>query len=102
MYGTVARMKVRPGSLDGLRRFAESEANLEIRGYKGTVVYHMDEDPNEIFLAVLFEDRESYMANAESPDQDQRFKEMMKFLAAEPEWHDGEIIFSDVAEAVPC
>ena len=44
-----------------------------------------------------FKDKESYVANARDPKQDERFRKMREFLAADPEWHDGEIIRSDSA-----
>jgi hypothetical protein len=52
----------------------------------------MDKDPNEIYMAVVFKDKASYVANAEDPKQDERYRRMLQFLAGEPEWHDGEII----------
>jgi hypothetical protein len=57
----------------------------------------MDRDPNELYMAVAFKDKESYVANARDPKQDERFRKMREFLAADPDWHDGEIIASDTA-----
>jgi heme-degrading monooxygenase HmoA len=94
MYGTVARMKVRPGALEALKRFAEAESNSSIKGYKAQYVYQMDNDPNEVYVVVVFDSKESYFANADSPEQSERYGEMMKYLAGEPEWHDGEIIYA--------
>ena len=45
---------------------------------------------------VVFESREAYWANAQSPDQNQRYQEMRALMLADPEWHDGEIV--DVVE----
>jgi quinol monooxygenase YgiN len=97
MYGTVARMKVKPGAIEALKRLAEDESDGKIKGYRGQYVYQMDENPNEIYLAVMFDSKESYFANADSPEQNERFEEMMKYLAKEPEWHDGEIIFAHMS-----
>jgi hypothetical protein len=52
----------------------------------------MDADPQEYYLAVVFENKEAYWANAQSPEQHTRFEQMMALLEGEPEWHDGEII----------
>lgn len=93
MYGTVARMKVKPGAVDAFKRFGENYSAETVKGYIGQYIYKMDNDPNELYLAVLFDSKESYRANAESPEQNERFQEMMQYLAAEPEWHDGEIVF---------
>jgi quinol monooxygenase YgiN len=96
MYGTVARMKVKPGAVEALKKLSAQDANAGMAGYVGQYVYQMDNDPNELFLTVLFKDKKSYVANADSPEQNERYKEMAQYFAAEPDWHDGEIIFSDL------
>jgi heme-degrading monooxygenase HmoA len=62
-------------------------------GFVAQYVYHMDDNPNEFYTAVVFESREAYFANANSPEQHERFLKMMELMAAEPEWHDGQIIY---------
>ena len=52
----------------------------------------MDADPGEVFLVAIFESKEAYWANANSPEQDQRFQEFRALMLADPEWHDGEIV----------
>ena len=56
----------------------------------------MDSDPTHLILAVLFESKEAYEANASSPEQDERFHKMMALLAGEPQWNDGEIVSSEL------
>jgi len=70
---------------------------LKIPGFVSTMVYRMDTDPNELYMAVAFKDKESYVANARDTKQDERFRRMRAMLTADPEWHDGEIIASDSA-----
>jgi quinol monooxygenase YgiN len=55
-------------------------------------VYQMDADPGEIFLVAVFESKEAYWANANSPEQHQRFTELRALLLEDPQWHDGAII----------
>jgi len=55
-------------------------------------VYQMDDDANVLYLAVMFESKAAYQANAERPETNAQFEKMMQFLAAEPEWHDGEVM----------
>ena len=93
MYGTIARMRVKPGALDQLRALSEREQQ-EIPGLIGQYVYRMDADPNIFYLVVVFESRESYVANAQSPEQHQRYLEMVSLLDGPPEWHHGEILFA--------
>ena len=37
----------------------------------------------------VFDDADAYRANAESPDQDARYREMRSLLADDPDWLDG-------------
>jgi hypothetical protein len=97
MYGTVARMRLRPGMEAKLKEDMAQYERLKIPGFVSTMVYRMDRDSSELYMAVAFKDKESYIANARDPKQDERFKRMRGFLAADPEWHDGEIIASDSA-----
>ena len=94
MYGTVARIKVKPGAVEALKRLGEKYSAETSKGYVGQYVYQMDNDPDELYLAVMYESKESYRANAASPEQNERFQEMMQYFVAEPEWHDGEIVFN--------
>jgi quinol monooxygenase YgiN len=93
MYGTIARMKAKPGALKALK-------DMESRKPKGllaTYVYQMDQNPDELWMAVVFENREAYHANANSPEQNTEFLKLMENLVSEPEWHDGEIILESLA-----
>jgi antibiotic biosynthesis monooxygenase (ABM) superfamily enzyme len=94
MYGTVARMRLKAGSEARLQELMQEYEALEVPGYVGSTVYRMDDNPNEIYLTVLFDDRATYHANAQSPEQDARYREMLELLDGEPEWHDGEVVYS--------
>ncbi len=99
MYGTVARICVKKGAEERLWALTKEESMIKVPGYIGQFVYRMDEDPNTLYLAVIFADKESYFANARSPEQDMRYREMVELLEGEPEWHDGEIVFSQFEES---
>lgn len=89
MYGTVARMRVKPGALEAIQDMEQRKP----RGFIRTLVFQMDREPNEFMLVVLFESKEAYFANAEDPKQHESFMKVMEFLEAEPEWNDGEVVF---------
>ena len=91
MYGTIAKLASKPGAADELRRM---ETGRRPAGYLGSYVFQSDKDSSELWLVVMFESKAAYMANADSPEQDEEFRSLMKYLSADPEWHDGEIIFS--------
>lgn len=96
MYGTVARMRVKPGMTARMEELSRQMAGevLQIPGYVAQYVYRMDANPEELYLVVLFESREAYHANAANPDQAVRYEQLMTLLAGPPEWHDGEIVFA--------
>jgi hypothetical protein len=48
----------------------------------------------EVVTVVGPESKEADRANAESPEQHARYEEYRALLDADPEWHDGEIIFA--------
>ena len=100
MYGTVAKLRVKPGSEPLLEAWMASFAdNLRrdtidgpaVLGFISSTIYRSDEDPQVYWMAVLFESREAYRANAESPNMDARYRRFRSCLEADPEWHDGEV-----------
>ncbi len=92
MYGTVARLRVKPGSEARFLEVGRAMESVNIAGHVASYIYQMDTDANEFYLAVVFTSKEAYQANAASPEQNERFMELMTTLAGEPEWHDGEIV----------
>jgi quinol monooxygenase YgiN len=97
MFGTIARLSLKPGVEGELSEMMKEYDQITIPGHVTTHVYRMDSNPNECYLATVFESRDSYFANANSPEQDARFRRMMDMLTSEPEWHDGEIVYSEVS-----
>lgn len=69
MYGTVARLKVKAGAEEALMAQFREYSALRIPGYQRTYVYRMDNDPAEFYMAVVFDSKESYRANAEAPSR---------------------------------
>ena len=104
MYGTVAYIRIKPGMEETLQRqmaqARESTAPI-IPGLVFQYAYKMDANPNEYYLMVGFESREAYVANAASPEQNERFTALREMMETDPEWHDGEIVFSYPAQAEP-
>jgi len=94
MYGTIARMRVKPGMAERMMALMEEYEDLGVPGYRGTYVYRMDGDSNEHYLVVLFDSKADYVANAQSPEQNERYLEYVELLDGEPEWHDGEVVYA--------
>lgn len=98
MYGTVARMRAKPGAEAQLAEQMRIFEQAHVEGAIGSYVYRMDNDPSEYYLAVIFSDKDAYVANANSPEQDARYRELLAYLEGPPEWHDGEIVYVSQAQ----
>ncbi|MEX0785583.1 MAG: antibiotic biosynthesis monooxygenase [Dehalococcoidia bacterium] len=93
MYGTVAHMKVKAGKGEELIALMRGDiAERTPKGMRGVQVYRLDSNPDEFMLVVQFDDKASYVANAEDPAQDAEFRKLRDLLEADPHWHDGEVI----------
>ena len=94
MYGTIARLRVRPGAEKQLAEVLATIRARQVPGFVASHLYRMDEDPAVFMLAVLFADRETYSRNADDPAQDRDYRLLRACLESDPEWHDGEIVWS--------
>lgn len=88
MYGTVARLRFDPANGDSVVTNIMAQP-MGVDGFeRGEVM--LSNTPGEAWLVAVFRDKESYTANADSPEQHERFMKFREFLTEDPEWHDGE------------
>ena len=93
MYGTIFNLKVKSGHENSLIDLFQNYEKPE----GGVAWYVMRPDNQQDWVGVaVFSDKESYKANAENPEQHQRFLEMMEHLEAEPTWTDGNYVVSQL------
>jgi quinol monooxygenase YgiN len=92
MYGTIARFRIKPGVKDQFVEAMDSLGDAVIRGWLADYYFQMDSDSDEFYLVAIFRDKETYLANADSPEQHERYLKFRSFLVADPEWHDGYIV----------
>ena len=92
MFGTVARMKFKPGAYEKMQDLMKEFEQRQVKGFLFNAVYRSQSDPDEVWLIVGFEDEATYRANAEDTQTDQMTQQYQQLLAAPPEWHDGEIV----------
>jgi quinol monooxygenase YgiN len=91
MYGTVMRAKVKTGrkaEFEKLMRQQVPSADAYGQGMYSYEIAWEDKDPDRIVMIVRFKDRESYLANADRPETDTEYREMLEHLEGEPEWID--------------
>mgnify|MGYP005865419391 CR=1 FL=1 len=98
MYGTVALLRVQPGrAADMVEEVRAEDQDAHMPGYIAQYVYRMDAEPDLYWLVVLFQSRETYQANAASPEQHARYLRLRALLTEDPQWHDGEIVYPSPA-----
>lgn len=92
MYGTVARMRFKEENKQALVDALMAHPT-ETPGFIGAEIL-ITGDAGELILAVRFEDKDSYVKNADSPEQNERYMQFRALLESDPEWTDGEWIAS--------
>ena len=92
MYGTIARLRIKPGVKDEFVKAMDGFGDAVISGWIADYYFQMDNDSDEFYLVAIFRDKETYQANADSPEQHERYLVFRSFLADDPEWHDGFIV----------
>jgi quinol monooxygenase YgiN len=92
MYGTIARFRIKPGVKDEFVKTMDSFDDQPISGWVADYYFQTDRDPDEFYLVAIFKDKETYVVNADSPGQHERYLKFRSFLVDDPEWHDGFIL----------
>ncbi len=88
MYGTLMRARVTPENRSALLALMGEGAGA--KGFQATHVLVPDEDEGTVIAAILFEDRESYSANAHDPATEEWYGRFRALLEEDPGWTDGE------------
>jgi len=95
MFGTIARLKVKAGEEAALKQMQDKWWTDRRPKVKGAVTGYLCKPVNgpadEQLLIAIFDSKESYVANANDPDQHTWYEEMRSHLQADPEWTDVEI-----------
>ncbi len=92
MYGTIANFRLKPGVREEFINTMDSFGDAMIPGWIADYYFQMDKDPDEFYLVAIFQDKETYFANADSVQQHEQYLKFRSFLVEDPEWHDGDIV----------
>ena len=92
MYGTIAHFRIKPGARDEFIQAMNSFGDAIIPGWMADYYFQMDNDSDEFYLVAIFKDKETYEANANSPEQHERYVKFRSFLEEDPQWNDGSIV----------
>jgi antibiotic biosynthesis monooxygenase (ABM) superfamily enzyme len=95
MFGTIARVKVKPGQEQAFRDFGDTWWRDRAPKVKGALTGYLCKPVNgpadEMLMIAIFDNRENYMANANDPEQDKWYQQFRSYLSVDPEWNDVEI-----------
>jgi len=94
MYGSVSRWRVKEGQEQELEQLMNELMSEMPAGSRGVCVYRSDTDPREYWVAGSWHSKDAYTTNSNAPGTDARFRRFRALLEADPEWHDGEIVFA--------
>jgi quinol monooxygenase YgiN len=92
MYGTIARLHPRPGKTDELLALGDTMRAAPMAGFRSSYMFRPNKNPyfrETLFLVAVFDDAETYRSNADSPEQDARYRQMRALLVDDPDWLDG-------------
>lgn len=88
MFGTLGRMTPKPGKLDELIAHLHDPETAATNGYGGSYLLVPDEG-EEVVVAVIFKDRDSYFAMVHEPKTDANYQQLLTLVEGEPTWTDG-------------
>ncbi len=89
MYGTIMRARTKPGQRDAFIAAMTERGRPENNpGFLSAEVCAEDKDPNGVIAVIHFRDRDGYMANAQRPETDAEYQQMLQYLDGPPEWTD--------------
>ena len=93
MYGTIFNLDVKSGHEQMLLQTMRKNTP---EGMVAWFLMRPDEDDADMIGVAVFESKEAYIANANSPEQHEAFTQMMNHLSSEPIWTDGTYVVGDI------
>lgn len=92
MYGTIAHFRIKSGTQKEFVKTMDGLGDAVIAGWVADYYFQADADPEEFYLVAIFQDRETYQANAGSTEQHERYMKFRSFLVADSKRHGGSIL----------
>jgi antibiotic biosynthesis monooxygenase (ABM) superfamily enzyme len=91
MYGTIARIKVKPDKVRELYALGQQwdDQRKRVPGFISTEILWEERETGRALMIVRFTNKELYFQNANSPEQHQFYLRMRACLESDPEWNDG-------------
>jgi quinol monooxygenase YgiN len=99
MYGTIFRMRPKPGQEQAIIDLVndwESKRRGKVEGAVGALLMRPDSGSGELVGIAVFEDKATYDANADDPEQDRWYQSLRALRDSDPQWEDGEYVAGEL------
>ena len=86
--------RARPGKKQDVEAFFEKYAafgDFPVEGHIASYVLWRDSDPDSAMALTVFDNREAYWRNAQSPEQHERYLQIRELIEEDPKWVDGDV-----------
>lgn len=95
MFGTTALATPRSGQegavVEHFNRWWRDRAPVARGALLGTL-YRNTSKPSELIMTVVFASKTLYEDNANDPEQDRWYRQLVALLEEEPQWIDGDVL----------
>jgi quinol monooxygenase YgiN len=90
VYGSIMRGRVKDGRRDEFERLMVELSITHVADHRGLLAVELawEEEPNAVVMILHFEDRETYLRNADDPRTQRNYQRWSALLDGEPEWID--------------
>ena len=99
MYGRIFRMKVKSGQEQQVADLLDEwsrDVKPKVEGAVGGLILKPDGTSGVLVGAAVFRDKAAYLANADTPGQDEWYQKLRALLEDDPQWEDGEYLAVDL------
>jgi len=86
MYGTIFRMRIKPGEQENTTALLKDRTNQGIAGAISAYLMIPDNSPDELVGVAVFEDKTAYTAKTNDPTQHEAFSKFRACLLEDSEW----------------
>lgn len=89
MYGTIMRARTKPGQRDAFINAMRDRGTPDRNpGFVCAEIAAEDKNDTGVVAIIHFRDRAGYIANADRPEVDADYQQMLQYLDGAPEWTD--------------
>jgi hypothetical protein len=92
MYGTIGHLSIKPGLVSKITQYLHDFD--KVPGVLKSSLYCIDADSHDYYWTIVWADKKAHDTNASSADFPDRYAQFLTVLNGDPEWYDGECVYS--------